>query len=182
MEYLGTETGGRWFPTEEIREGMVLFSFGVGEDISFELELLSRGVEVYCFDPTPKSKIYIEALNEPRIHFYPVGLWIKDMDVNFYYPERDEWVSCSITNMRSKDYFVGTVKTLRTIIDELEIAPDILKLDIEGAEYRVIDKMKTFPPILMVEFHDNEEHGMYVQWIGANYENCFNSNKDYLFL
>jgi hypothetical protein len=34
----------------------VVYSIGVGEDISFDLELIRRfGVQIHAFDPTPRS-------------------------------------------------------------------------------------------------------------------------------
>lgn len=32
----------------------------MGEDISFDEELMKKGCEVYAYDPIPKSKIFVE--------------------------------------------------------------------------------------------------------------------------
>lgn len=58
----------------------------------------------------------------------------------FYAPRNPEHVSHSITNLqRTVDYFMGPVKTLGTVMREPGHGHiDLLKLDIEGAEYAVL--------------------------------------------
>ncbi len=39
-----------------IDQDSVVYSFGVGEDVSFDLDLISRcGCTIHAFDPTPKA-------------------------------------------------------------------------------------------------------------------------------
>src|SRR5436305_14661221 len=54
--YLGNERA-RWCvcPTN-LSADSVVYSFGIGEDISFDLQLIDRfAVKVHAFDPTPRS-------------------------------------------------------------------------------------------------------------------------------
>src|SRR5271169_4663358 len=60
LEFLGTAYGGYMLPRREIREGLTCYSFGAGEDISFESELAAAfPVEVHIFDPTPRAITYV---------------------------------------------------------------------------------------------------------------------------
>ena len=53
---LGTEYGGWTIAPERIAEDSVIYSFGIGLDISFDLKLIEQyGAVVHGFDPTPKS-------------------------------------------------------------------------------------------------------------------------------
>jgi len=182
MEYLGTETGGRYFPLERIKPGMVMLSFGVGEDISFELEMMDRGVIVHCFDPTPKSVKYIKSLGRD-VSFYAWGIACKSGKHRFYLPANRDYVSCSIVNLQgTADYFTAQCYTLADIMHKIGLDHiDILKLDIEGLEYQLLDQIE-LPPILMVEFHSNGDPTDFAWMLTDNYSDVFVNGQDHLFL
>ena len=55
-ELLGTEYGGHTLATAGLHTGSVVYSFGVGEDVSFDVALIQRfGSIVHAFDPTPRG-------------------------------------------------------------------------------------------------------------------------------
>jgi hypothetical protein len=55
-EFLGTVYGGWTICLDGISESSIVYSFGVGEDASFDLAVIERyGAEVHAFDPTPSS-------------------------------------------------------------------------------------------------------------------------------
>jgi FkbM family methyltransferase len=179
MEFLGNEIGGRFFPTERIFDGMLMFTFGVGEDISFELEMARMGVRCICFDPTPKSIQYMKQY--PHIEFKPWGLFHKSMQKRFYYPKDPNHVSCSIGNLQgTTEWFKARCITLEVATEKFGI-PDIVKMDIEGAEYKVIDNFQFWPEILMVEFHGNKEK-QYADYLALQYGTVHKDNHDYLAL
>ncbi len=62
-----------------VRNGMgpdaVVYSGGVGEDITFEQELIRRfGVKIHVFDPSPVAARTIALANTDHLLFKPVGL------------------------------------------------------------------------------------------------------------
>ena len=66
MEKLGTNYGGWYVPKNmELNENSIIYSGGVGEDISFDIKLQSMyNSNVYLIDPTQKAnKHYIEMRN-----------------------------------------------------------------------------------------------------------------------
>lgn len=178
LEFLGNEIGGRWVKKGSLLPDMTMFSFGVGEDISFELEAVKRGVKVFLFDPTPKSISYMKNFDIP---FYPIGISHKSGKEKFYFPHNPNHVSCSIVNLQgTSEYFWAEVLTLKDIIKMIGVNPDIIKLDVEGEEYRVINGMN-LPKILMVEFHGGGEF-LYVDFLRTKYKESYVSGKDYLFI
>src|SRR2546422_4337553 len=59
-----------------LRKDSVVYSLGVGTDISFDLELIARtGVVVHAFDPTPRSVEWIRNQHLPiEFVFHEVGV------------------------------------------------------------------------------------------------------------
>jgi FkbM family methyltransferase len=164
VERLGTAYGGWVVPVGLVQPGWVVYSAGVGEDISFDLELIKRcGCEVHAFDPTPRARRYVETLAgvPDGFHFHAYGLWCEDGTVRFYGPRDPAHVSHSITNLQQTEtFFEGPVKTLQSAMVECgHERLDLLKMDIEGAEYAVIREMirsGVQPRVICVEL---ERHG-----------------------
>jgi FkbM family methyltransferase len=101
----------------------------------------------------------ITAKDFKRLRFLPVGLADKDIDLKFYLPKNPAHVSCSIVNLQKTDeYFTGHCLRLSTIMQqEGNPSIDMLKMDIEGAEYAVIRDMiasQILPPLLLIEFDE----------------------------
>ena len=156
---LGSVYGGWVVPASLLNSASICYCAGVGEDVSFDLALIERfGCDVHAFDPTPRAVRFVqERVNEPKFHFLPVGVWSADETKRFYAPDRADNVSHSILNLRSMgDYFEAPCKSLPTLMRELgHDRIDLLKLDIEGAEYAVLDSLiehRIQPKILAVEF------------------------------
>jgi len=89
---------------------------------------------------------------------FPLGLSDKDGIVPFYLPSDSTHVSASILNSsQGSNFFNAEVRSLNSIYTMLNIKKiDILKMDIEGAEYNVIDHLKTLPILpaqILIEFH-----------------------------
>ena len=158
--HLGTAYGGYSVPASLLDASSICYSGGVGEDTSFDVELIDRfGCTVFAFDPTPRAIKHAEAVARMNRHFrfLPVGLWSTDTEVKFYVPSNDEHVSHSITNLqRTSSYIVVPVRSLRSVMRELgHTRIDLFKLDIEGAEHEVLRAMLDDgirPTILCLEF------------------------------
>jgi FkbM family methyltransferase len=158
---LGTDLCGWWLPEFIIQPGAVAYCAGAGEDISFDLALHDREMRVVTIDPTPRAVSYVNAVapKSDRFAFVPVGLWDTAAEQRFYYP-RDPAIAawaCSIVNLQeTSEYFTAKVETLRDVMDDLgDNHIDVLKLDIEGAEHRVIESFIADglrPVVLCVEF------------------------------
>ena len=64
---LGTEYGAHTVCRDGLSANSVVYSFGVGEDASFDLELIGRfGCTIHAFDPTPRSIAWVAGQCRPR--------------------------------------------------------------------------------------------------------------------
>jgi FkbM family methyltransferase len=161
LERFGTEYGGYYVAPSMMKSDAVVYSVGIGEDISFDRSLIEHfGAEIEAFDPTPKVKEWLatQALPE-QFHFHAVGIADSDGEAVFHLPPRNDWVSHSMISARqySRETARFPVMRLGTAMERLGHSHiDVLKMDIEGAEYGVIEDLaRTQIPVgqLLVEFH-----------------------------
>jgi len=62
--HIGTEYGGYVIHDKEL-EKPVIISCGVGEDISFDIDMINNyGAKIFLVDPTPRSKIYFDVIKK----------------------------------------------------------------------------------------------------------------------
>lgn len=158
--HLGTRYGGYAVVPQLLHEGSIVYSFGVGEDASFDLDLIARfGSTVHAFDPTPRSRTWVERQVWPeQFHFHPVGVAGQDGELTLHAPPDPTHVSFSpVARKGSAEAVTVPVRTVRSLMAKLDHDRiDLLKADIEGAEYEVIEDLLAHgprPAQLMLEFH-----------------------------
>jgi FkbM family methyltransferase len=142
----------------------VVYSFGVGEDISFDLELIRRfGAQVHAFDPTPRSIAWVQLQTLPaQFNFHEYGIGAVDGNLMFRPPENPRFVSYRVASQKTMASSIeAPVHRLATIMKMLgHDEVDVLKMDIEGAEYDVLGDViasKARVGQLLVEFHHRWE-------------------------
>jgi len=159
LQIIGTEYGSSAVVLDLIPVGSTVISAGVGEDISFDLELIRlKRCRVIGIDPTEKAKRYIE--KNPNEHFCLLQKALyseSSKKIKVYKNTNSSYVSESITcshNMVSKSEFYETeVISISELLEEYEDI-SLLKMDIEGAEYAVINSLKELDiPQIYIEFH-----------------------------
>lgn len=149
VTWCGLPNAGFYVCLDLLSEQSIVYSVGVGEDISFDEKIIKeKGCEIYAYDPTPKSKLFIERKGVSSLfHFNSVGIADYDGTTKFYLPENDEYVSCSTYNRwgydeNKKKPIVVDVRKLSTLMKENgHTRIDLLKMDVEGSEYAVIDNI-----------------------------------------
>ncbi len=103
LEKIGSDYGGWFVPTELIKSDWICYCAGVGEDITFDLGVIDRfSCHIYAFAPTPKAAAaYVAktASNQPKFHFFEVGLWSEDKTLKFFAPKNPNHVSHSVVNL-----------------------------------------------------------------------------------
>lgn len=144
LKEIGTTYGGWIVPVNLLNAKSICYCVGCGEDISFDLGLVDEfGCNVFAFDPTPRSIEHVKKVagKNSMYHFYEVGLWDKEETLNFYAPKDPEHVSHSLVNLqKTEDCISVKVKRLAQIMEEIgHNKIDLIKMDIEGAEYKVIE-------------------------------------------
>lgn len=166
---LGTEYGKHYVNIELINKDSIVYSFGIGEDVSFDLELIKlTNCNIYGFDPTPKAIKYVQKnINLNNFTFFEYGLSNIDGELTFSSPNNPEHASYK-ENINGSINF--PVKKLSSILKELNHTKiDLLKLDIEGSEYSVINNFleeNILPQQIAVEFH--RDTNSIVEWIKNN--------------
>lgn len=163
-EFHGTAYGGWAILAGSLRPASTVYSFGVGEDASFDLSLIGRyGCRVHAFDPTPKPAGWVARnIRDERFVFEKSALADHDGILRLYLPRNPEHVSASLvvgSRTTAEDYFDAPCFRLESICGRLgHTRLDVLKMDIEGAEYSVLRDMFSSshavrPRQLLVEFH-----------------------------
>jgi FkbM family methyltransferase len=163
---VATRTFGDWIiSAEALDAGGIVYSLGVGDDIALDLALIDLyGVEIHAFDPTPASVDWLSAMQLPKsFHFHPWAVTATDGPLQLF-PRRRRDGSANhkmLSIMAEAEFDAEATQAdgfrLDTIMSRLghdEIS--LLKMDIEGAEYDVLDTMLASdcrPRQLLIEFH-----------------------------
>jgi len=162
-KWYGSSYGGFFVCPEYVNNESVVYSFGIGKDISFDRKVIAKhGCKVHGFDPTPKSINYIKAMPvADSFSFFDYGIASKTGVVKFFLPKNEKAVSASlvVSDVVDEENFVeAKMKSFADITADLgHQQVDVLKMDIEGAEYEVIDSLLNSNVVirqLLVEFHD----------------------------
>ncbi len=165
VKWFGDETTGFYACSEFLSDKSIVYSFGIGDNISFDIALMKQfNCSVFGFDPTPKSVQFIADQNyesKYKFKFFPFGLFNYDGMLTFFMPANSEHVSCSVEEKMDgamADTQVQVpVKSFGTIVKELNHTKiDVLKMDIEASEYKVIDDILNSEieiKQILIEFH-----------------------------
>ena len=120
---LGSQRDGGYVMLDDFRNSSIAYSFGIADNVAWELDVADNEIDVFCYDPTVTGIIG----NDSRLHFTRMGI-AGDDNVNPLY--------C----------------TLETLIKKNEHASQknmILKIDVEGAEW---DSLCSISPELLSRF------------------------------
>lgn len=159
-EWFGNEYGGFYVYPNYLDENSIIYSFGIGEDISFDLQLINTfNCKVYGFDPTPKSINWIKSQEICRLfYFSDYGIGKQTGMVTFYLPKNTSHVSGSVfalSNLNQLEPIDVLLKKFSDIEFNHKVI-DILKMDIEGAEYDIISSILESDVVIkqiLIEFH-----------------------------
>ena len=157
----GTEYGAWSICPQGLDRNSIVYSVGIGTDISFDLALIERyGVTVHAFDPTPGSIAWLERQLLPAgFRWKQVGLAAYDGQATFFPPDNPEWISHTMLpraagGARAIEVDVRRLSTLMLDLGHQRL--EVLKMDIEGAEYDVIDDILASRVDIrqwLIEFH-----------------------------
>jgi len=162
-QWYGNEYGGFYISNEKLNKNSIIYSFGVGEDISFDEAIINEfNCKVFAFDPTPKSIKWVENRKNPiEFNFHPYGIDEQSGVVEFLLPKNNDYVSGSVINQINVDKekkIKVNMKCLADIVKDMNHKHiDILKIDIEGSEYKILDSILLAPvkiDQILIEIHE----------------------------
>lgn len=162
----GSKYGNWGIDTTNLGSSTVVASFGLGKDVTFESALLERfNCRIFGFDPTPSS-VEFTAKNIRNSQFVTTPYALADHDGTVAFIAPPESASDQISASAFAGYCRNSNDTMNvpclTLASALEKCGtskvDVLKMDIEGAEFSVIEQavangwLREVSQIL-VEFH-----------------------------
>lgn len=154
----------------QFSEKPIIYSAGVGKDISFELDLQKAyNADIFLFDPSPTGKRTMKSIRNKSIRFFKKGIAEKSTVYSFSLPRKKEEGSYSISRNRSRNSFECV--SISDFFKKMKHSKiNLLKMDIEGFEYGVIaDILKNKIPVeqIVLEFHHFLRGISYVKTIRA---------------
>lgn len=174
---LGTRYGGWWLDTNTLNHSPLLIDCGLGEDISFPIAFLEKFKgHVIGVEPNPRSLDYCRIHVPSGMTIIPKAIWTDaGQDVVFHLPRPQnqlppgaDGVSGSLIGSHEyvnggDDLHIQTTSFAEILANENRQSCDVLKIDIEGAEYELIDALIARNELphanqLLIEFHHNVTH------------------------
>lgn len=152
-----------WTILPRLSSKSFVVSGGAGNDISFELDLIKRfGCCVALFDPSLPGKTTVERHQyiSRQLKFFEKGIAANN-GINFLRPPTEDPSLHSWVKADEKTGEAMNFVTLSDIVHQFNKPRiDLLKIDIEGYEYEVLeDLLKTSIPVtqICVEIHQEPQ-------------------------
>lgn len=172
LQYMGTDFGGYPILNNHLDSESICYCAGAARDISFEIELhQEHGCKIFIFDPSPEydkicEKIITSKGFESHVKFFSYGFEGFDGELEFFPDFREgenprigqSWSGYQRDKTQTSPGLKVPVKKISTIMkDNNHTKLDLLKMDIEGSEYAVIDDI--IDNNLDIDVIDLEFHG-----------------------
>lgn len=164
MVRVGDIEGG-WFVAPDLLGPQPLVcSIGIGDDPSFDQVMVRRfGAKVVAFDPSPGCAPVLASagLSRDEVTLFEVAVADFDGPATFRrVMSRGRPTQCwtieAGVGSHGEPSTVETVSIVTALRQMLPRCPQVLKVDAEGSEYRIIDALLAhgqLPPQLLIEFH-----------------------------
>lgn len=161
--WLGSPSGGAYVDVSRLTPDSIVYSFGIATEISFDRAIIEAvGCQVWGFDPDPRSNYWLHAPERyvpEKFHFEELALATESKEYIFHTTDIEHMSgSLSQTYGDGEDIRVQGKKLEDIMAAHCHTRVDFLKMDIEGAEYEVlnawVERYDTLPVgQLWLEFH-----------------------------
>lgn len=141
---VGSACGGWTIPLSSVDQDWTCYSVGAGGDISFDLALAASGATVRVIEPVAdyvaRAQDEARAAVPQRLTFHQVAIAERDAPLRMQVTHDAGSQSVSAAQLYDTRNFVEVPgRTLSSLMAELgDTRIELLKLDIEGAEYAVM--------------------------------------------
>ena len=161
-QWVGNSYGGFYVANNSLSINSIVYSIGIGEDVSFDLNIIEKyNCKIFAYDPTPKSVNWVNKnVSNNNFNFFPRGISQEKGSRLFYLPKDNKHVSGSLEKISTVNEEMAVELEFDTLKNQMiknnHKKIDLLKMDIEGSEYDVIESIlneKIEIDQILVEFH-----------------------------
>jgi len=163
MHRVGAKNDGGYVIPVKFPNASLLISFGLGDDWTFEKQLLKDGIisSFVCFDHTVSLRKLLKRIHSRLTiqNFSSKALLYRCLVLTQYFVDFKLRKYPHIRKEITNDASSKNKTNLLEISESISEKQFVLKIDIEGSEYQLIDQicsLVTRIPLLMIEFHDTE--------------------------
>lgn len=159
---------------ENLKPGMVFIDGGahIGYFTLLASELVGKKGQVHSFEVTPRTfqKLESNVIGLDNVTINNVAIWSRKtkldfLDYGLFYAPNNNYIGAKIVKRILKDLKPKLFKTHTLTLDEYienkKIKPNIIKLDLEYADYEgligSLRTIKNMKPLLIVEYGDNPD-------------------------
>ena len=176
----------------------LVYSFGIGSDITFDVSMVQDyGAEsIFCYDPTVDKDHFAKLVAtynssniSDQLHFSQIGLGESNGIVKFFKSENPKIGSLvstpGVKGYQSQPHITAPVLELSSLVAmNRHEWVDLVKLDVEGAEFDIFSAMLDVNKLptsqILIEFHARmfpngfeEQEKIYQKFIAAGWEMAY---------
>lgn len=121
---------------------------------------------IHAFDPNTKWNKKWQKMKDGKTHFHNKAAWIEDAELDFALDSSDTPLGSTLMPGKKKTWDNNDKVTVNAFdfsewLKQFKDDYVVVKMDIEGAEFPILEKMLkdgtiTIPAYLLVEFHPNK--------------------------
>ena len=159
----GSEYGGWTILKDSLTSRATVISAGLGHDITFDRSIIEKyGCQIHGFDPDPRAFAYHAEVDLPGgLIWTRAGIGAKAGKLKFYRPSNANWISGTFVSgaiAHCSDFDMVEVLDVASVLNSFPCGVDLFKMDVEGAEYEIVERLINSGVIsrirqLLVEFH-----------------------------
>lgn len=147
--------------------------YDLGANIGFHSLLANRYIskgKIYAFEPLPSNaalfnehlRLNKKLISNDNIQFFPIAISDKEKDIRFsndpVQKDGNTYVNSSPVYSNAADHIEVKARSIDELLKDGFAAPDIIKIDVEGAELEVlkgaVDTLQQYKPYLLLATHD----------------------------
>lgn len=140
----------------KLNRDSIVYSLGVLADTDFDQAISDRyDCPIYLFDPSNIAKNHLDKVNNPKFIFEQVGVWNETLVMQFTSPKYGGSPSMVPTEYKGKRFEHKCVDIKEILEKNGHDHIDVIKMDIEGAAFEVIERLleiEVYPRQLVAEF------------------------------
>jgi hypothetical protein len=147
MIFIGNQYSGYWFPKTLLASKGTVYGAGLGADSSFEFKLVENGYYFFGFEPENSAYIISKSnFSGTNSRIFNYGL--SNVSGNFI-SRGDNFSIADTYNYKHVNKQIFCIKSLWGVASDLKLLnskkPRVLKMNIEGAEKGILQKLVSDP-------------------------------------